>query len=159
MGKFFYQYFKYIAVIDKSKKRLSHEVKPVEVRGRSTGPDGPTVSLIPDMLPVHQENSRESSTSITSSSVRSSSTTITTSTSASSSTVAPNVTAGTSAATRAKTSSSSPTSKPAAAQKDQRILPIVDNLENVVNNKGKNNKNEQENDKVNLSSEPDNSKY
>ena len=155
MGKFFYQYFKYIAVIDKSKKRLSHEVKPVEVRGRSTGPDGPTVSLIPDMLPVHQENSRESSTSITSSSVRSSSTTTTTS--ASSSTVAPNVTAGSSAATRAKTSS--PTSKPAAAQKDQRILPIVDNLENVVNNKGKNNKNEQENDKVNLSSEPDNSKY
>ena len=107
------------------------------------------------MLPVHQENSRESSTSITSSSVRSSSTTTT---SASSSTVAPNVTAGTSAATRAKTSSS-PTSKPAAAQKDQRILPIVDNLENVVNNKGKNNKKEQENDKVNLSSEPDKSKY
>ena len=156
MGKFFYQYFKYIAVIDKSKKRLSREVNPVEVRGHSTGPDGPTVSLIPDMLPVHQENSRESSTSITSSSVRSSSTTTTTP--ASSSTVAPNVTAGTSAATRAKTSSS-PTSKPAAAQKDQRILPIVDNLENVVNNKGKNNKNEQENDKVNLSSEPDNSKY
>ena len=131
-----------VAVIDKSKKRLSREVNPVEVsRGR------PTV-LIPGMLPVHQENSRESSS--ISSSVRSSST------SASSSTVAAakGATAATATATAATKTSPAPTSKP-AAQKDQRI-PIVD-LENVVNNNNKgNNKNEHE---VNLSPEQEDKNY
>ena len=131
-----------VAVIDKSKKRLSREVNPVEVsRGR------PTVLIPGMMLPVHQENSRESSS--ISSSVRSSST------SASSSTVATakGATAATTATAATKTSPT-PTSKP-AAQKDQRI-PIVD-LENVVNNnKGNKNKNEHE---VNLSPEQEDKNY
>ena len=103
------------------------------------------------MLPVHQENSRESSS--ISSSVRSSST------SASSSTVAAakGATAVTTAtATTAATKTSpAPTSKP-AAQKDQRI-PIVD-LENVVNNNNKGNKNKNEHE-VNLSPEQEDKNY
>ena len=134
-----------VAVIDKSKKRLSREVNPVEVsRGR------PTVLIPGMMLPVHQENSRESSS--ISSSVRSSST------SASSSTVAAakGATAATTAtATAATKTSPAPTSKP-AAQKDQRI-PIVD-LENVVNSNNKGNKNKNEHE-VNLSPEQEDKNY